>query len=950
MFKVTRFGLLLCAIALTGCPDSREVISETIEISPSAVAIRDDSEQVTLRKGFEGAAFTTFSEQASGLGISVLASPAQQCPESASSCEDWSFSALTANPGRFEVEAYRDIEQVDLTTTRPSGTARVTAFPLDSGSTSVEMLGSSVFLTSLDSSGRLWSSFDAPLFPEYQLAGADNYTLLYPRQADNGSLPQFSTLVTNDRDYGAALTADGRVFHWGSSILDWPVSLSARPTVYEALEPLVLTRGVNARISAIALPTESLSGDTRTAAISGFAAALVSDGTVIAWDMLQETAGVFAPSAPYFLEGIDTAVALSLKNAYLVALLANGTVVEQGLTSQEGLAPVQVEIPARVGTLQNVVAIAGRRALLADGSVFQWLPTTETASTSTPVRIPGIINAVSLPDPRQNVAILADGSLVGWRYSPGDSAPGEAYPIDLGLIAEVSDVAGDYVVDRACGRVWNASLLRHFTGEPGSFQESPVPVLGFGGASNCDNENLGHVAYIVMGGLGTGTIIPSSGSISCVDEQYGKLCWWFGPVDTQATFTAVPDSSSTFRDWRWDCASGSEVSAPVALRQPSVSNSQSLCKVTFLANAQATPDQRTLSVQVTGDGRVISTPAGIDCGEDCTENYADGTDIMLTASANSGSQFDGWSDGCTQNSSGETVAVSINADITCIANFSSIVSGETPPVARFSVSPESPVTTGSVVTFNSTASSDADGTIVSWEWDFDGDLAVDASGEVVTHTYQNAGTQQVTLAVVDNDGFSSDATAIMEVVTPGLSEPPVASFTVQPDTTQELGSTFVFDASASSDDIGIISWEWDLDNDGVTDSNNEIVGLTPSAVGDYPISLRVTDTDGQTDTQVQQITVTPAPTGATFTLRVVLTGSGRVDIEPGAIMFPNQNCDGDECFLFGVADGTQLTLDAAAFTPAAFSGWSAMECDSIPSPERCIVTMSSDRTVTAAFQ
>ena len=40
-----------------------------------------------------------------------------------------------------------------------------------------------------------------------------------------------------------------------------------------------------------------------------------------------------------------------------------------------------------------------------------------------------------------------------------------------------------------------------------------------------------------------------------------------------------------------------------------------------------------------GSGTVVSTPSGIDCGGDCTENYLYGTVVKLTAMAEDGLQL-----------------------------------------------------------------------------------------------------------------------------------------------------------------------------------------------------------------------------------------------------------------------------------------------------------------------
>jgi hypothetical protein len=47
-----------------------------------------------------------------------------------------------------------------------------------------------------------------------------------------------------------------------------------------------------------------------------------------------------------------------------------------------------------------------------------------------------------------------------------------------------------------------------------------------------------------------------------------------------------------------------------------------------------------------GAGRVTSSPAGIDCGADCGENFREDSMVTLTASPDPGSTFDGWGADC----------------------------------------------------------------------------------------------------------------------------------------------------------------------------------------------------------------------------------------------------------------------------------------------------------------
>jgi PKD repeat protein len=66
--------------------------------------------------------------------------------------------------------------------------------------------------------------------------------------------------------------------------------------------------------------------------------------------------------------------------------------------------------------------------------------------------------------------------------------------------------------------------------------------------------------------------------------------------------------------------------------------------------------------------------------------------------------------------------------------------------------------------FDGTNSSDPDGSIVSYAWDF-GDGAT-ASGMTATHTYAAAGTYSVTLTVTDDLGATGSANQSVTVTAP----------------------------------------------------------------------------------------------------------------------------------------------------------------------------------------
>ena len=73
----------------------------------------------------------------------------------------------------------------------------------------------------------------------------------------------------------------------------------------------------------------------------------------------------------------------------------------------------------------------------------------------------------------------------------------------------------------------------------------------------------------------------------------------------------------------------------------------------------------------TGQGTVTSSPPGIDCGNDCEESFPSGTSVVLTATADGGSEFTGWGGDCSSCGTNTTCQIMLNADKTCSARFDS---------------------------------------------------------------------------------------------------------------------------------------------------------------------------------------------------------------------------------------------------------------------------------------
>ena len=147
---------------------------------------------------------------------------------------------------------------------------------------------------------------------------------------------------------------------------------------------------------------------------------------------------------------------------------------------------------------------------------------------------------------------------------------------------------------------------------------------------------------------------------------------------------------------------------------------------------------------------------------------------------------------------------------------------------------------------DASASSDADGTISTYAWDF-GDGGT-ATGAMANYSYATGGTFTIGLTVTDDDNATGADSQDVTVTPPNM--PPTAAFT---GTCTNLDCDF--DASTSTDADGTIAdYAWDF-GDGNT-GTGATVSHSFAADGDYTVTLTITDDDGATDSADEMFTVT----------------------------------------------------------------------------------------------
>lgn len=498
-----------------------------------------------------------------------------------------------------------------------------------------------------------------------------------------------------------------------------------------------------------------------------------------------------------------------------------------------------------------------------------WTGQTNTITTPNPLNNNQWHQAVAMQGP-DGMSLYIDGQLVGtnpqtqaqsytgyWRIG-GDNTWGSTGPYFNGTL----DEAAVYSRELSAQEVANQYAL----GTTGTLPNQP-PVASF-------TKNTSQLTVNVDGSAST----DSDGTIASYAWDFGDGSLATGPTASHTylqggsynvTLTVTDNQGATNTT-----SQGVSVVAPPPNQPPvaAFTSGSTYLAASFDGTTSSDPDGTVASwAWDFGDGSTGS-------GSTASHTYAAaGTyQVKLTVTDDKGAQ------------------TSVTNPITVVAN--------QPPVAAFT-----PSVTNLAASFNGSASSDPDGTVASYAWDF-GDGAT-GTGVTASHTYATAGTFTVTLTVTDNAGATNQ---VQQQVTTTLppNQPPVASFTATP-----TGLGVAVNGSASSDPDGTIaSYAWNF-GDGTGTATGATANYTYATSGTYTVTLTVTDNQGATATATKSVTVTTALAQDAFE-RSTTNGWGTADtggawtIMGGATSFSTANGLGQQ----SVTSGTTKTATLPSVT------------------------------------
>ena len=163
--------------------------------------------------------------------------------------------------------------------------------------------------------------------------------------------------------------------------------------------------------------------------------------------------------------------------------------------------------------------------------------------------------------------------------------------------------------------------------------------------------------------------------------------------------------------------------------------------------------------------------------------------------------------------------------------------------------------------FKAEESTSPNGNIVAYEWNFNDGTEVETT-KTVSHSFDIAGTYEINLKVIDEEGEEGEVSEVITVDAPqGSPKPAIASTP-----SLEEGDIYItgtvpfpvfFDAQGTVDsDNNIVDYEWDF-GDGSEAGYGETADHTYTTEGTYTVTLTVTDADNNTGRSSMTVKVEP---------------------------------------------------------------------------------------------
>ncbi|WP_196139567.1 S8 family serine peptidase [Aliikangiella sp. G2MR2-5] len=378
------------------------------------------------------------------------------------------------------------------------------------------------------------------------------------------------------------------------------------------------------------------------------------------------------------------------------------------------------------------------------------------------------------------------------------------------LPVRVLGKCGGTMSDIQDGMLWAAGIS--VPGIPDNPNPAQVINLSLGGQAACDSAMQDVVDQIVAAGT---SVVVAAGNSNA--DASG-----FTPASCDQVVTVASTNRSGERSSYSNYGSVVEVAAPGG----ETSGSQANGVLSTLNTGTKTPESDSYAFY---QGTSMASPHTAGVAALLYSYKPDITPAQVTQTLqDTARSFPGSCSGC-----GAGI-------IDAAAALQSLDGGNQAPEANFNYT-----ASGLNVSFTD-ASTDNDGSLISWSWDFgDGNTS---SEQNPTHLYASSGNYVVVLTVSDDQGASDSATQTVSL-NDGNNQTPTSSFSFTANATQ-----VDFSDQSSDPDGTIVGWSWDF-GDG-SSSNEQNPSHTYAADGTYTVVLTVTDNDGASHSSSQEITVT----------------------------------------------------------------------------------------------